>query len=371
MTARERVMKTFRLLPGRPDRVPLQFDLCEQLLQHFSDELNIPLRVTPNMYEDVSWRISGNEIRLALGSEIVVTGTAVAADFEPEYLPDGRWRNEYGMLMRQGTLYKEVDRHPLEHVETVDDLANFSLPDMSLPGRLDDANRLVGTYHDNYFIVGGMGVTLMSLVQQLVGMEKLFTDMALGSEYLPELTERVVDYQIDQGRRLIDCGVDALFIGDDFGSQTSLLFSRQMFLDYWKRHYARMCREFKTVKPDVILVLHSDGAITPLLEDVHEIGFDVLNPIQPGVPGQSAQKMKQDWGHIFSFWGGLDEQYLIPKAPEEELDATIAATMKILGRDGGYVAAPAHIIQPDVAPERVVAFVECCRRNAHVYGSAR
>lgn len=90
MNSRERVMRAFRLLPGKPDRVPLQFDLCEQLLQHFSTELNIPLSVTTNMYEDVSWRISGNEIRLALGSEIVVTGTSVAADFAPEVFPDGR-----------------------------------------------------------------------------------------------------------------------------------------------------------------------------------------------------------------------------------------------------------------------------------------
>lgn len=83
------------------------------------------------------------------------------------------------MLMRQGPLYKEVDGHPLEHAETITDLAGFALPDMSLSGRFDDVNSLVQRYHDSHFIVGGMGVTLMSLVQQLVGIEKLFMDMAL------------------------------------------------------------------------------------------------------------------------------------------------------------------------------------------------
>ena len=71
MNARERVMKAWKLMDGTPDRVPVQFDLCDSLLKHFSKELGIPLSITKNIYEDVTWRISGNEIRLALGADVV------------------------------------------------------------------------------------------------------------------------------------------------------------------------------------------------------------------------------------------------------------------------------------------------------------
>ena len=86
MNARERVMKAWNLIPGDPDRVPVQFDLCESLLNHFSKEMKLPLSITKNIYEDVTWRISGNEIRLALGADMVVTGASEALDFNPRLM---------------------------------------------------------------------------------------------------------------------------------------------------------------------------------------------------------------------------------------------------------------------------------------------
>ena len=65
-------------------------------------KLGIPVRYTRNLYEDVSTRISGNEIRLALGSDVVVTGAAEADGFQQQTAADGTWLNEYGMRMRQG-----------------------------------------------------------------------------------------------------------------------------------------------------------------------------------------------------------------------------------------------------------------------------
>jgi uroporphyrinogen decarboxylase len=68
MNSRERVLKAFKRIPGLPDRVPIQFDLCRQLSDHFGKELGMSVSNTENPYEDVTCRISVNEIRLALGS---------------------------------------------------------------------------------------------------------------------------------------------------------------------------------------------------------------------------------------------------------------------------------------------------------------
>jgi len=112
MTSRERVLRAFRKRDGYPDRVPIQFDLCRQLLEHFGAKLGIPVRYTRNLYEDVTYRISGNEIRLALGSDVVVTGAAEADGFQQKTAADGTWLNEYGMRMRQGPVYVEVVEYP-------------------------------------------------------------------------------------------------------------------------------------------------------------------------------------------------------------------------------------------------------------------
>ena len=84
MNSRERVLKAFGKMEGKPDRVPIQFDLCRQLSDHFGKKLNIPVNYTENLYEDVTYRISANEIRTAMGSDVVITGASVSDDYKIE-----------------------------------------------------------------------------------------------------------------------------------------------------------------------------------------------------------------------------------------------------------------------------------------------
>lgn len=368
MNARERVMKAWGLMPGKPDRVPLQFDLCESLLEHFSKEMNIPLSITKNIYEDVNWRISGNEIRLALGSDVVITGASETPDFKPVIDEKGTWLNEYNMRMRQGDIYVEIMEYPLKDVTTIDELENtIVFPDMSHPGRYKDAAALVKKYKDDFFVIGDIEVTIFTLAQQMLGMEKLMIDMAMGEEYIPVLIDMITDFHIEHGLKLMEQGVDAIWVGDDFGSQTGLLFSRDMFCDIWKPAYVRMCKAFREKDPHIKLILHCDGAVSELMDDFIEIGFQVFNPVQPGVPGHGPEEMKSGWGDKIGFWGAMDQQELIPLGSDEELEKDIIEKISILGRDGGYVIAPAHILQPDVTPERVKTFIDLCHKHGSIY----
>ncbi len=64
-----------------------------------------------------------------------------------------------------------------------------------------------------------------------------------------------------------------------------------------------MVDRFKEAKPDIIPILHCDGAVADLLADIREIGFEVFNPVQPGVPGHLPQDMKDNFGEMFAFLG--------------------------------------------------------------------
>ena len=149
MTSRERVLKAFRRIEGLPDRVPVEFDLCRQHLDYFGKKLNIPVHVTDNLYEDVTYRISGNEIRTAMGSDTVIVGASVSDDFKIEKREDGTWLNEYKMRMQQGSLYVEVVEYPLANAQTAADIKNYQFPDPDAPGRYRDAEALVKKYKDD------------------------------------------------------------------------------------------------------------------------------------------------------------------------------------------------------------------------------
>ena len=363
MKSRERVLKAFKRLPGLPDRVPVQFDLCRQLADHFEKEMGIPVHYTDNLYEDVTYRISANELRVAMGSDVVIVGASVSDKYKIEKEADGTWLNEYGMRMRQGSLYVEVVEYPLPHAQTKADIDAYSFPDPDAPGRYRDAKALVKKYHDDYLIIGDIEVTVFSLAHQLVGMEKLLIDMMMETEYVIPLFEACAEFQTQIGLRLIEKGADAIWFGDDFGTQTNLIIPQETFREQLKPIYKRMIDRFKVAKPDIIPILHCDGAVAELLDDIHEIGFEVFNPVQPNVPGHSPQEMKSRFGNKFSFWGAIDQQDLLPHGSDEELERDIIEKITILGEGGGYMIAPAHIIQNDVSPARVKKFIELCFKH--------
>ena len=366
MNARERVLRTFGRLPGKADRVPIQFEMCRQLTEHFSKEMGIPAHYTENLYEDVTYRISANELRTAMGCDVVVTGASVSDDYKIVKDEKGEWFNEYGMKMRQGDIYVEVVDYPLANAQTKADLDNYVFPDPDAPGRYRDAEALVKKYHKDYLVIGDIEVTVFSLAHQLVGMEKLLVDMMMEAEYVIPLFKACAEFQTEIGLRLIDAGVDAIWFGDDFGTQQSLIMDQETFRRQLKPFYAEMNQRFKDRNPDVIPILHCDGAVSELLKDIREMGFEVFNPVQPDVPGHLPRDMKDGFGDLFSFWGAIDQQELLPKGSDEELEKDIMEKISILGEGGGYMISPAHILQADVSPERVLKFIELCRKHGKI-----
>ena len=369
MNSRERVLRAFKILPGLPDRVPVQFDLSKRHLEHFSSKLGIPVRITDNLYEDVTWRISGNEIRTAMGSDVVITGASVSDDFQIIKDADGTWLNEYGMRMRQGQVYVEVVGYPLANAQTKADIDAYQFPDPYAPGRYRDAERLIGQYKKDYLVFGDVEVTIFSLAQQLVGLEKLLIDMMLEAEYVQPLFEKCTGFQTKVATELIRRGVDAIWYGDDFGTQNSLLMPPDIFVSQVKPWYKKMNDELKRLNPDVILILHSDGAVAPLLKDIKEMGFEIFNPVQPDVPGHSAKDIKDGFGDMFAFWGAIDQQHLLPCGTDEQLEADIKEKVGTLGANGGYMIAPAHIIQDDVSHERVETFIRLSKEHGAIQSS--
>jgi uroporphyrinogen decarboxylase len=103
------------------------------------------------------------------------------------------------------------------------------------------------------------------------------------------------------------------------------------------------------------VVYHSCGAIRPFIPDLIGLGIDVLDPIQPVNPAMAPEPLKADFGDRLTFHGGIDMQHLLPHGSPDEVRAEVRRYCETLGRDGGYILGPAHLFQPDVPPENVLA----------------
>jgi uroporphyrinogen decarboxylase len=362
MNSRERVLRALRR-DGLPDRVPLQFDLSRPLLEAFSQKLDIPIGWQPNYYEDLKYRTSGNEIRVAMGSDCVLVGGGVPAGFEPEQTDDGCIVNEFGMKMKMGLAWYDVVEGPLEQAGTVGEVRDLPFPDPTDEARFVDARRTIDRYRGEAFIIGDVELTMFEMAWHMTGLQKFMTDMAMGEPYIEALLDRTMEFSIAIGRRLVELGVDGIWTGDDFGAQNGMMISPDMWRRLFKPRMAEVFRQFRAVNPDVVVMYHCDGAIAPILDDLIEIGLDVFNPVQPNVPGHEPHELKARFGDRLSFWGAIDQQQLLPLGSPDEIDADVKAKIDALGSGGGYMVAPAHILQGDTPLENVEAFIEAVGRH--------
>lgn len=162
--------------------------------------------------------------------------------------------------------------------------------------------------------------------------------------------------------RIAGDAVDVLFIcGTDFGTQASQFCSRATFDELWAPYYRRVNRwvhthtTWKTFK-------HSCGAVRPLIPNLIECGFDILNPVQCSATGMDPAQLKADFGDRIVFWGGgIDTQHTLPFGTPEQVRAEAMERMRIFSPGGGFVFNTVHNIQAGTPVENIVALVDAVR----------
>ena len=353
MNSKERVFAAFGKRAFKPDRVPFQFDLCKGLIDHFSKKLSLDPGFTLSYYEDLSYRISANGIRTKLGSDCVVVGGQTARDFTPQTVSGNITTNEFGMHMKPTALYVEVVKCPLAEIETAAEAEAFPFPDPFAAGRMDNAKRDIDRFGKDYFLIGDCELTLFEMAWHMTGLEKYMVGMAGDEDWIEALNDKVEYFTTGIAESLVRAGLDAIWLGEDLGSQVSTLISPNMWRRIFRPRHERIIKRLKSINNELIIIMHSDGAVAPLLEDFIEMGIEVYNPVQPNVPGSDPQELFDKYGGHINFFGGIDQQKLLPEGDMIQIEKEVKRYAGILGKNGGYLMAPAHIIQADVKPETV------------------
>jgi uroporphyrinogen decarboxylase len=183
-------------------------------------------------------------------------------------------------------------------------------------------------------------------------------------EYAAALMEKTVDVWIVNMKRVmaaIGDKVQILHMADDFGTHESLLLSARMFKSLIMPHYKRGL-DWIHENTKMKVMLHSNGAIFPLIPLLIEMGVDILNPVQITAKGMDPARLKETFGNQIVFWGGaVDCQKTLPLGTPEDVSREVEANVKTLGVGGGYVCSSVHNIQPGVPPENVLTLFDTAR----------
>lgn len=312
------------------------------------------------------------ELERALGEDILLTSVGWANS----YYQDARqyvdewgigWKaTEYSTPFGTGA-YTEIVGHPLADDNAV---ASYKAPDPHRPELYSEADWVLRTFKDEYFIVGVTVTTIFETAWALRGYERMLSDLALN----PDLAEQILDipyhYHLTAAKKLTEMGVDMIWTGDDVGAQNAMLISPRMWRRFFKPRMANFIAELKAINPQVKVAYHSDGNIYPIIPDLIEIGLDVLNPIQPA--SMDPAKLKTEYGDKLCFWGSMDEQHTLPFGSADDVRNEVLHRLKTIGKNGGLILGPTHHVQLDTPMENFWTMVNTITQTPYeVHESAR
>ena len=251
-------------------------------------------------------------------------------------------------------------RHPLADDQAI---SCYQPPDPNRPELYVDAAQVIRDFKDEYWIVGVTVTTVFETAWALRGLEQMLIDMVVD----PDLADQVLDipyqYHLAAAKRLVEMGVDMIWIGDDVGSQHEMLISPRMWRKFFKWRMADMIQELKAINPDLKVAYHSDGDIRRIIPDLIEIGLDVLNPIQPAC--MDPAEIKTQYGDRLCFWGTIDEQQTLPFGSPEDVRAEVLERLRTVGQGGGLILAPTHHVQLDTPLENFRAMVDTIQNTPY------
>jgi uroporphyrinogen decarboxylase len=260
-----------------------------------------------------------------------------------------------------------VDGAPLKDAETIADIEAFNWPDPNDPAQFEGLReRAKDLYENTGYVIGADAIKagpLMSCLQ-IRGYEQFFIDMIINPKFSDALMGKVTDLLNQMWTRFMEeVGeyVQIAYVTDDLGTQTSLLLSPRLYRKRVKPFHTKLHQHIKSLG-DLKLMMHTDGAVLPLIEDLIETGADILNPVQTSTSGMdNTAALKEKFGDRMAFHGAMDVQQMMPDSTPEELRWEIACRMKDLGHDGGFIIAPCHNIGHDISPETTIAFFDQVR----------
>jgi len=193
-------------------------------------------------------------------------------------------------------------------------------------------------------------------------LEEWYMSMITRPEYIKQIFDYQTDLAIENHKKVYEVVGDAfdlLFVcGADYGTQSSLLYSPQVYRDLYLPYHKKVNdwihnnTNWKTFK-------HCCGAIEPILPMLIEAGFDVINPVQWTARGMDRRLLKEKYGKDIVFWGGgVDTQSTLPFKKPEDVRREVLETCEIMGKGGGFVFNPIHNIVALTPIPNIVAMVD-------------
>jgi len=243
------------------------------------------------------------------------------------------------------------------------DLNKLVFPDPEDPALYRAGEALVKRNHQRnggaYAVAAKMRMGASPMLMSM-GLEAFSYALADDPGLVDTVLGRYADWTIAVVRHLREVGVDLVWTFDDMAYRSGPMFSPRVFRTVFMPHLRRVADAIKGA--GFPWIVHSDGDLMPILDDLLTLGFDGLHPLEPGP--MDIETVKRDYGHRVCLIGNIDLHYTLTQGTPAEVEAEVKQRIATIGQGGGYMISSANSITSYCKVENVWAMINAIRRYA-------
>jgi uroporphyrinogen decarboxylase len=327
------------LLLEEPDRVPnAELHVDWQIKQAF---LGRPIR---SVQDDVDfWYQAGYDyIYLRANYEYRMVGDGQRAE-DRLYAGDmqlSKWVEDESSLISNRA---EFETYPWPHPDTID----YS--------NLAECARCL---YPGMKIISGVG-GIFTRVWRIMGFETFCFALVDQPDLVAAMFRQVGETQLEVFRRIIEMDqIGAMWYGDDLAYTEGLLVAPQVL----RRHLFPYLKEMGNLcrRKDIPFIIHSDGDLRPIMEDLMNCGFNAIHPIEP--KAMDSVELKREYGDRLALLGNIEIGETLTLGTPEQVEAEVKARIRALAPGGGYAVGSSNTVAHYVKLENFKAMVQATRK---------
>ena len=260
---------------------------------------------------------------------------------------------------RSGAAHFTEKLHPMQGFTTLEEFERYPYPVVEDYDTASLKAECARIKQNDRIVNARLTQTMFEKAWQMRGMEEFLMDLLAEPELADYLLERLFRVQKELAKAYVAAGCDILSLGDDVATQNGMMISKEVWRTFLKGRMATIIREAKQINPNVKIFYHCCGKVDAIIDELIEIGVDILNPIQPEC--MDIGQIKQRYGKNLILWGGLGTQQVMPFTDAENVRQVCRSLIENIGCDGGFILSPAHVLEPEVPFENIEAFLDCVK----------
>ena len=240
--------------------------------------------------------------------------------------------DEWGCLWEtMSASFGEPKVFPLEGKE---DLSSFKIPDFTEPWRYVKLKKEIEDNKREKYVLAMLPHGLFQHMLHLFGFMDFMLNMGCNQELIEELCSKLCDSAIKVVDIMADCGVDGIITIDDTALQDRPMISMNSFNQIFKPYFKKLYNACRLRGLDTFM--HSCGYTIDIIEELIEVGLDVINLDQQDNMGIS--KLSQRYKGRICFYCPLDIQTTL-LMKEDEIAHRVKEMVEAFATEkGGFIA---------------------------------